>query len=184
MNDFKRGLKIGVWDIETSGLEAYFDRLICACIIEPDKTLKTFRIDQTKNWKESDKDLTKVLIEELNKYDLLVGWYTSGFDFRFINTRALIHNLKPPIKNYRRDLCFVSRGNLQLRNNKLATVNLSLFGNSSKTYLKPNIRWAAMTGKKWAIDFYVNHCRKDVLDTLRTYKRMLPLLSAKLRRGG
>lgn len=185
MNDFKRQvvdevtkklrpIKIGIFDIESTGLEAYFDSVLCACIIEPNGKLKTIRLNPRIG--DEDKSLVRNIIRELNTYDLLVGWYSSGFDFKFLNTRALIHNLKPPDRNYRRDLCFVSRGNLQLRNNKLATVNQSLFGNSSKTFIYPKARRAAMRGEKWAIDFYVNHCRADVRDTLRTYKKFMPLL--------
>ena len=178
-----RPIKIGIFDIETTGLEAYFDIVICASIIDVKGKIKTFKInDYLYPSTLEDYGLTKTIVEELDKYDLLIGWYSSGFDFKFLNTRALIHNLKPPDRNYRRDLCFISRANLQLRNNKLATINQSIFGKSHKTFLRPEIRRAAIRGEKWAIDFYVDHCEWDVRDTLRTYKKFMPLLG-KLKKG-
>lgn len=187
MDDLKRGLKIGILDIEASALDAQYGYLICACIktVNPDN-LKgptyTVRIDDPRNPdKFDDKWAVRELVKEMNTYDLLVHWYGSMYDIPFINTRALKHRIKPPVRNFRRDLCFVARGSGKLKNNRLATWGSFLFGKSGKTFLDFSVWLQAMRGDKKAIDYIVDHCQKDVLETERIYKEFMPLLG-KLRR--
>jgi len=180
MLDSQRNLKIGIVDIETSDLDAYFGYIICACIKNYKGSILTYRIDNYEN----EKEMLRSLVKDLNTYDLLVGWFSSAFDFPFINTRCLIYHIKPPIKKYRRDLCFVSRGNLRLPNNKLRTVTQALEGKTLKTFTTPKIKIAAIRNETWALNFFVNHCRKDVIDTEKDYNRLMPLLSEKLKKGG
>lgn len=182
MDDFKKGLRIGVLDIEASGLDADFGYLICACVKEvlPDNLkgrIETVRIDDAQNPDpKSDKWAVRSLIRIMDSYDVIVHWYGSMFDVPFINTRALKHGLRPPQKNYRRDLCMVARGVGRLKSNHLATWGRYLFGKSGKSFLDPKVWIAAIRNEKWALDYVVDHCQKDVIETERIYKKFLPLL--------
>ena len=119
----------------------------------------------------------------MNKYDLIITWYGSRFDIPFINTKALEKRLKTPVKKYRRDLCFIARGNFLLKNNKLATWGRFLFGKSGKSMLKWKIWQRAIRGDMEALGYIVDHCIKDVAETERIYKRFMPVMG-KLRKGG
>lgn len=184
-DDFHKGLKIGIWDIETTGLNADYGYVLCICILEPDTgKIHTFRIDDPRNPDpSSDKWVVKEAIKCMNKFDLLVGWYTTRFDFPFINTRAIKHRLKPADRNFRRDLWFTSRGQLKLRSNRLAVVGEFLFGHSIKNAITPKFWNGAIRGEKASLDYVVKHCHLDLYETLRVYKRLLPVMSKRLRKN-
>lgn len=184
LDDFHKGISIGVLDIESSGLNADFGYVFCVCIYDPiNKVIHTFRIDDPRNPDpKSDRWVIREAIKCMNKFDLLVGWYSSRFDFPFINTRAMKHRIKPPVKNFRRDLWMTSRAYLKLRNNRLFTVGQFLFGVSGKNALNPTIWNGAIRGEKPALDYVVGHCERDVVETAKVYKRLLPLISKRLRR--
>lgn len=185
-DDFNKGLSIGVLDIETTGFNADYCYCFCVCIYDPiNNKMHTFRIDDPKNPdKESDRWVVKEAIKCMNSFDLIVGWYSSRFDIPFLNSRALKFRLNPPVRNFRRDLCFNARGSLKLRNNKLFTVGQFLFGQSGKTVINPKIWNDAIRGKRPALNYVVKHCELDVIETAKIYRRMLPLIGRRLRRGG
>lgn len=177
-------------DIESTGLKADWGHVICACVkkVTAEGLLgptATFRADDYKGYgrgNTTDKSLLKDLIAELNKYDLIVGWYSSRFDFPFVNARALHHGLTPPAKNFRRDLCLSARGNMALTRNSLANVSRFLTGSTNKTYTEYPTWLEATRGDRKAIDYLVDHCEKDVLDTEKVYKKVAGTLG-KLRRA-
>ena len=186
--DFDIAKKIGVIDIESTSLDAQHGLLLCACIKEVHQNdsngpTTTISILDPRNrfGLFDDRWVVRETIKEANKFDLLLGWYSSRFDFPFLNTRALIQGIMPPAKNFRRDLCFNSRASLKLKNNRLATVGEALYGESGKTFLKWGIWVKAQQGDKKAIKYIVDHCVADVAETEKIYKTMMPLFG-KLRK--
>jgi len=197
-NDFDKCHKIGILDIEASALDAQYGYLLAACIktVNKDNLLGptySVRIDDPRNPIKQNKPLSlsqiiaqdkwvvESLVTEMNKYDLLMTWYGSSYDFPFINTRALKHNILPPNKNYRRDLYYCARGFGRLKSNKLVSWGSFLFGKSGKTFLNWSVWIGAMRGHRWALNYIEAHCKADVLETEKIYKRFIPLLG-KLRR--
>lgn len=186
LDDFKkRGIKMAVWDIETTGLNADYGYVLCVCLLDiQTKKMYTIRIDDPRNPdKGSDKWVIKEAVRIMNTFDLLVGWYSSRFDHPFMNTRALLHGLNPPQKNFRRDLWMTSRCYLKLRSNRLATVGGFLFGKTKKNAITPAYWNGAIRGEKKSLDYVVRHCELDLEETLRVYKKMLPFLSKRLRKN-
>lgn len=183
MNDLERvregSIRAATFDIETTDLDAYFGECVVICIKEIGKGIETFV-----SWTQTDeKDMLKKAIDYLDKFDLLIGWNSSQFDFPFLNTRAIQLGLKPPKKGFRRDLCFVSRASLRMPNNKLATAERVLLKKNMKTYTTPEIKRGLIRRDKKAIEFTIDHCKKDVIATEMVYKKMIPMLSERLRRG-
>jgi uncharacterized protein YprB with RNaseH-like and TPR domain len=189
MNDFVKlqqdrsgPIKIGILDIETSNLQADIGYIMAVCVKEVNpNNLKgrtyTIRIDDKRNPDPfCDKWVIEQLVQLMNEFDLIITWYGSCFDIPFINSRALFHKIMPPVKNFRRDLCFVARGIGKLRNNKLVTWGNFLFGKSGKTSLQFDVWLRAMRGDKQALDYIVLHCQKDVLETEKINKKFIPLL--------
>lgn len=181
--DLMRLGKAAIFDIESTSLDAQYGLLLCVSIkqVNADDTkgkTVTIRIDDPRNKGGvfDDRWVVRETIKELNKYDLLVGWFSSRFDIPFLNTKAIQYKMLPPQRNFRRDLCFVSRFSLKLKNNRLATVGKWLFGESGKTFLDWAVWLKAQRGDKKAIGYIVRHCEKDVLETEKVYKRFIPLL--------
>lgn len=183
-------------DIEATALKADRGRILCVSVkpVAPPRAAKknlgrlfrpvTFRIDDPRNryGKFNDKWVVEKTIEEMNRYKLIVGWYISRYDIPMLNSRAVKHGINPPQRNYRRDLWFSSRASLALSNNRLATVGNFLYGKSGKTFLDWDIWDRAGRGDREALDYIVEHCEKDVIETERVYKDFLPLLGP-LRKG-
>jgi len=181
--DFERGFKkIGILDIETTGLRADFGFMICVCI----KTVRennlsgpilTLRIDDPRNPDpKSDKWLIRELVKQMNTYDLLLGWFSSQFDFKFINSRILVHGLRPPIIQHRRDLIYIARAKFKFRNNRLVTWSELVSGTNQKTKLTPKFHVGSVRGDRRAINYIVHHCKIDVMETEKVYKVLIPYM--------
>ena len=186
MLDKDRDLKIGIWDLEPTGWEAEYDYILWSSIKKLGGGIRTLRIDDPKNpfGYKSDKWLIEEIVKHVNSFDLIVGWNTSGFDFPMLNSRAMINGIVPPERHYRRDLLFVARANGRLRNNKLITWAGALLGKSEKTFIKPKNKFAAIRGERWAINYYVEHNRIDVVETEGVYRILMPILGKKLKKDG
>lgn len=183
-----RPIRIAIVDIEATELKADRGHLLCVSIKEVlPNSLKgkvvTIRIDDKRNKAGvfNDKWVVQEAIKECDKYDLLVGWYSSRYDFPFINTRAQKYHTKELDKEFRRDLCLSARGKYCLTSNRLANWGKFLFGKSGKTFLDFDIWKAADRGDKKAIAYICDHCEADVIETERIYKRFMPGLG-KLRK--
>lgn len=184
VDDFKKGLKMAVWDIESTGLRADYGYILCVGVLDGITGKKhMIRIDDPRNPdKKSDKWVVKEAIKVLNSYNLIVGWYTEKFDVPFINSRAIFHGLPPLIKEYRRDLWYTSKFKLKLRSNRLAVVGQFLFGKTLKDAITPDFFTGAIRGEKKSLNYVASHCLKDLQETLRIYKRLLPLIPTRLRK--
>lgn len=188
VDDLKKGVRVGVWDVESTGLNADYGYILCVCVLDVHANkIHTVRIDDPRNPdKNSDKWVVKEAIKLLNQFDVLVGWYTTKFDFPLLDTRALKHGLKPLNRAtgaFRRDLWFTSRSRLKLRSNRLAVVGEFLFGKTVKNSITPDFWNGAIRGDRKALNYVVNHCHLDLHETLRVYKRFLPLLPTRLRKN-
>ncbi|MEI7591531.1 MAG: ribonuclease H-like domain-containing protein, partial [Deltaproteobacteria bacterium] len=89
-----------VFDIETTGLNASFGRVLCAALqfYGPDELI-VFRSDQYPDWKKglraNDKDIVSDILAELEKADIVIAHNGLAFDAAFLRTRAIIHGLPP-----------------------------------------------------------------------------------------
>lgn len=183
MIEMKQGLNPVVLDIETTDLNAYFGYIVCVCLKPYKGPITTLRIDDPRNPdKNSDKWLIKELVKEMNKYDVAVTWNGIMFDRKFINARAMIHRIKLPNKLVNRDLCNFARAKFRMPNNRLATWNTIMDGTTGKTITTPKVKYAAIRGEKWAIDFIVHHCKLDVQRTEKRYIQFLPYLNDKIKK--
>ena len=190
MNDLDRykdgnKLRIAIWDIETTGLNADYGYILCVGILNfVTGKIDLIRIDDKENPdKTSDKWVIQKAIKILNSFDLLVGWYTIRFDHPFLDTRAAKYGLEFQKRNFRRDLWFTSRNRLKLRSNRLGIVGQFLFKQTLKDSITPEVWNGAIRGDKKALNYVANHCRKDLKETERVYRRFMPLFPDKLRRS-
>ena len=89
-NTYLKNLKTTVFDIETTGLYSYKDRLISASFCNPaDGSLTQFFLDDP-----SDEEfMIKQTLEELGKYDAVITYNGDRFDLPFVLTRAKKHHV-------------------------------------------------------------------------------------------
>ena len=186
MIEIKRGWKIATFDIETTSLEAEYGYMVCV-VVRDFHTGRdyTIRIDDKENPDHSsDKWVVEQTLKRLSEYDLLVSWNGQLFDKPFINTRAILNGLRTPLgKFYHRDLLLVARARFRVYGNKLMYWRRRLFGKSDKTHTTPKLKNDTIKGKKYAIDFVVNHCRIDVKETEELYRKFLPYLSENVKKS-
>lgn len=180
--------KIGYLDIEASGLTADFDIMLSwANLIRDVETNKTninydylkksdFELAyKKKNADLIDKRITESVIKEINKCDLLIGHWFIGkhrMDIPFIRTRVAINKIDgfPKHKQIRYgDTQKWASLLYRLHNNGLDSVANMFNISTKKTRLEPRVWKNACLGIKNALDYIVDHNKKDVIITYKVH---------------
>lgn len=171
--------KILFWDTETSNLNADFGFIIAGGgKYLGDKKLTTFSISDYGRWKDNPTD-DKILVRDFAKYlseaDLWVTWYGQRFDVPFVNSRLVFHGYSPlpPIPHV--DLWRVSRFQLHIHSNRLASASAFL-GLEDKTRLDGPTWIRAAAGHRPSIAYVKDHCIQDIEVLAQAYEKMRPLI--------
>ncbi len=160
-------LNMGFFDIETTSFEANSGFLTCwALKRRGEKKIRGSRITRDEIFagpKVQDRRIMEDLVEELKTIDILVTYYGTGFDVKFIRSRALFHDLYfPPYGTvYNFDVYYRARSLLKLHRSSL-DASTRFLGIPGKTH--PNIDdWMrARYGEKKALKFVWDHCVADI----------------------
>jgi len=162
-------MKTCFWDIETTHLKSNFGIILCAGI----KPLEEKPIMLSKGRHGSDdRELVTKIAETLEKYDVLVSYYGLNFDLKFLNSRLMKWGqepLRPTI--YHIDMYRAVRKVINTHSRRLATVTQFL-GIEGKDSVEPDLwQQAALDGDKKALEYIIEHCRKDVIVLEELYKK-------------
>ena len=76
------------------------------------------------------------------------------------------------VELFHRDTYYMARRLLAISSRRLANVCNHLFGETNKTRIDSRHWILALQGDKDALDYIVDHCRKDVIDLQRVYQRL------------
>jgi uncharacterized protein YprB with RNaseH-like and TPR domain len=170
--------KVGFIDVETSQLTADWGIVLCVSIL-PSEGDKAFLRTVTKKELYSDsidKALLIDTINEMRKYDRLIGYYSSNyrFDIPFLRTRAIHHNLDFPSfgEIVMEDLYPVIRYKFKLKSNRLDNACEALLGDTTKTKWLWRHWLRAVQGDKEALDYIADHCLKDTQEVRRLYQKI------------
>lgn len=189
-------MKVAVFDIETTALEGIGAGLvICACVrpLSTQRT-RTFRLDDYKYkpnekfgvFDRQEKDLLSALIDELKKYDVLIGHNIENFDLGFLRTRAYRHNIPFPLnpitydtmKAFRRVRMRTVLNAIGKPTASLAMIADFLGVKQEKTSIFPVKHWKTIWGNEVerisAMNDIVDHCVKDVRMNTQVYELLLP----------
>lgn len=178
-------MRIVAFDLETTNLSALMGRILCASfypIIEGKKTKAyTFRLDDKKYTGRSridDNKLAVAIRDELEKYNMIIGWNSKLFDAPLLNARLAKVNARPLRAQFHLDLMYYAGGgSMRIGSKKLVNVQ-KFFG---LTESKTDITWdnwnLAAGGDKAALDEVVHHCEQDVKVLAEAYWRMLPAVA-------
>ena len=156
---------IGYLDIESTGFSANIDVMLSWCIKgRGDKNVAGAKITREELMSEKqDARITELLVEEMNKYDVIMTYYGTRFDIQFIRTRALFHGLDFPLYRQKshKDLYYVVRSKLKLHRSSLMAAT-EFFGIDGKTRLKPDVWKKARWGDAKSLKYRYEHNVADV----------------------
>jgi len=168
--------RIGFFDTENSSLNAEFGIMLCYCI----KDGKTNKIHERSITKAElvkclDKEVVASCVADLKKFDRIVTYFGKYYDFPFVRTRAVVHDI--PFMNYGElihdDIYFIIKNKFKMTRNRLENTCRLLVGSTEKTHIDPT-RWIkAMQGDSKAIAWILDHCRRDVRDLQRLYDKVI-----------
>ena len=185
--------KVGFLDIESTGLKANWDHMICYCIKELDggilersvtpKEIRNFIFDQ---------NVVKQLCKDIRKFDRIVVHFGTDrkFDIPFIRSRALYWQATmreqgksgtefdfPLYKEIRvTDTYTMARAKLCLHRNRLETICQHLKIPAKGHRLEPDIWQKARSGSKESIHWILEHCREDVISLEAVWKELIPFV--------
>lgn len=167
------------WDLETTGLTANFGHVLSACFKSPGRPVISYRIDDYDSWQTemwNDYQIVKAIREELTKYDVVITYNGTQYDWKFLTTRLLKHRLEPVKPALHIDLLNLPRHQLLLGSNRLANVLAFLGTQDQKTILYPDIWDRASHGDKEGMDYIVEHCEQDVISLEQAFKELKPFI--------
>jgi len=168
-------IKIGYLDIETSNLKANFGIMLTYAIKERGSK-KIYSGTITKKELEKgvlDKRLVKQCIEDMRKFDVVMGFYSTKFDIPFIRSRAMYWDLDFPLYGelQHKDVWYMVRAKMCLHSNRLESACKHL-GIEGKTHIE-SIYWIrALSGDKKSIDYILDHNKKDVIILEKLHDRV------------
>jgi uncharacterized protein YprB with RNaseH-like and TPR domain len=172
-------LRIGIIDIETSNLNATFGIILTYAIKVYGEDDILFSQIEEKHLRDGtfDKALCKQLVQDMLKFDLLIGYYNTKYDIPYIRSRCLANNIDFPIFKTidHKDLYYMVKRLLKLHRNSLE-VATSFLGIKGKNHVMGK-EWnqAVMcNGEKFekAIAYILDHNIKDVCITEKLYRKL------------
>lgn len=184
-------MKIAAWDLETTDLRANMGILLCGAFqpIVPEGfysnhhdtvpkpyTIKLQRKADQKFDPNPDRELAVAIREELEKYNLIVGWNSKMFDVPFLNARLLAHGERRVRLQWHLDLMYQARGTQnRIGGSSLITVQqfLGIPSEEGKTKLEWDVWKAAGLGDPKAMAKVVEHCEKDTEVLAKAYWKLL-----------
>lgn len=168
--------KIGIFDIESTGLRANWSVMVAWCMLDHDTgEIESDLVTKREIRDRVDKRLIKSASETLKKYDRVITWYGSRFDIPYVRTKALYHNIDFPAYRdlYHTDLLYVSRQKLRLHSNRLEKV-CEYFEIPAKHHpMTPRLNNDIQAGKEEALQTILKHCEEDVWSTNEVFNKLL-----------
>lgn len=132
-------------------------------------------------WKKDvndDFDLVKAAFEILKDADGVITHNGKRFDWKFLQTRLMVHGLPPLPKIIHIDTCQEAKKSLMLFNNKLDTLAKALT-NQSKMESGGWPLWEKVSNRdKKSMGLMSSYCKQDVLTLEAVFKRLRPFIKS------
>lgn len=171
--------RIGVLDIETTGLWSDFGYVLCAVFKDITTTAshrnyEIFRLDETEVfkdeaalenpavWRRIDRELLEKVSAHFRHYDIIVHFNGRQFDMKFLTTRLIKNNLEPLPQVKQVDIYQVAKYRLRLRSKSLEALREFLEVDMEGGEHKWEYWQMAGARLKTGFDYVVEHCCRDV----------------------
>lgn len=119
-----------------------------------------------------DSNLLRAFETVYNKADIVVFHFGEFYDMAFLQTRRLIHKMKPLAKVQFVDTWRIAKKRLKFHSNRLDAILKSLGCPYKKTALDGNAWIDASAGDRKALKYIIHHCKMDVLVLEWVYNRI------------
>lgn len=168
------------WDLEISlgiNFDASLSTLFCFGHMYKDwKKAKVLKLSDYPGYSKTpwdDYKLVKDVRDILEEADEWVYWFGDRFDWPYINTKLLLHNLPPlPVKQ-RNDMWRTAKEKFKLRNNRLDTFAGALAGHGKASHDLQDWKKAS-GGNKPALKRIADYCAVDVELMIPIYEKFKP----------
>jgi uncharacterized protein YprB with RNaseH-like and TPR domain len=173
--------KIMYFDIETSDLSAGFGELLCFGYWWHHETRpRVLNIYDYEGWDDlpverRDKYLLADVAMIMEEADVIIGHYSTKFDFPFIQTRLAIHKMKPIPQPIHIDTWRISKYCLKLNNNKLKTIAEALECDEQKAGVPLMVWRRAKAHDLAALKLISKYNLQDVRTERSIVERLMPL---------
>ena len=161
-----------IFDMETMGFDADFDRMICS-VVKEYGTRRDNIIIRPKHYNDDIDSILRVK-ETLERFDILVTYYGKGFDIPWLNSRLLLMGEPRVRKMYHIDLYYIIKNMVKrtVRRKSLGHI-ADIFELEEGKMRIPNKIWrGAHDGDESCIRTIVERCKSDVRLTEQTYDRL------------
>jgi DNA polymerase elongation subunit (family B) len=168
-------IKIGAFDIETTGLEgADIELMITWAVKEKDGKTSFDSITKSELFDGSfDERIVRSCVDAISKLDIIVGYWSKRFDLPFLRAKALHYGIDFPdfTNKYHWDLydTIKAKFNLSRRSLDVAT---HYFGIEGKTHLDRPIWLKARYGDKESLAYVLEHNIADVDITMQLLEKI------------
>ncbi len=161
-----------IFDIETTGFNADFGRLICAVVKE--FHARAPKVILPKN-PLNDDDSIMCLKKTLERYDIIVGHYTKGFDIPYLNSKLFLMGEPCLSPKFHLDTYYVTKHHAKhaIRSKSLKHIVDVLGLKDQKMNVRVKTWNEARDGCSDSIKKVVDRCISDVLLTEEVYTRLL-----------
>jgi uncharacterized protein YprB with RNaseH-like and TPR domain len=161
-----------IFDLETTGFDADFGRLICAVVKEYKQKEPIIILPKTQF---NDSTAIKMFKKVYEKYDIIVGHYIKGFDLPYINSKLLLLGQPRLAPKFQIDTYFVAKhyAKRAIRSKSLEHLADVLGFEEQKMRIRCKTWNDARDGMPTAIQRLVRRCISDVMLTEQLYEKML-----------
>ena len=181
-------MKICMVDIETTGFDANFGRVLCVSF-KPlgEKPFTISQLDWPDRFKTHPWDDGLVVAKAMDiikQYDVIVTYYGKRFDIPFLRSRlfkAGKSKQRDPMMKFHLDLYFYAKFQLSLSRRSMENVGRLLDCKSPKVHPGPNIWLEAGGGNKKAFSEIHKRCEGDVILLEDIYHAVSPYLKSMTR---
>jgi len=167
---------VGVFDIETSDLNADVGYMLGWAVYYPqeDKVVSDFISKKNIADYTLDKDICKSLVKEMEKIDLILGYYSTGFDIPFSRTRCLMNGVAYPGYGSMRhiDVYYFARGKVKTRRKSMGVIADAL-GLQAKTSEPLSVWNKARLGDAKSLSKIRSYNENDTIVTWKIYQELL-----------
>ena len=176
----QEGFRIVGFDIEATHLKANVGRILCVSFKPLDGDVYTFHAHERRFMRRDvydDSALAAATRDELEKFDVVVGWNSKMFDIKFINARNLRADQRTKVAQYHVDGMWSWRSKAAAWSGLDAVQKFVAFDGPEKSTIAWD-QWMRCIGwdaklRKQAMDDIVHHCELDVTVLELVYKLMV-----------